>query len=92
MAICVRDMFGSFYLVKNHKIATNSTATKAREKNKHRFGILRILENLLIGINFVMTNFFLLTLLELPSIGFKYLRYLANYLSFDDGKIFAGVA
>jgi hypothetical protein len=43
--------------VKNHKIATNSTATKAREKNKRRFGILRILENLLIGIIFVMAIF-----------------------------------
>ncbi len=39
------DMFCNFYLVKSHKIAKNSTATKAREKkNKHRFGILRILE------------------------------------------------
>jgi hypothetical protein len=28
----------------NHKIAENSTTTKAREKNKHRFGILIILE------------------------------------------------
>jgi hypothetical protein len=25
-------MFGHFYLVKNHKIAKNSTTTKAREK------------------------------------------------------------
>jgi hypothetical protein len=25
-------MFGNFYLVKNHKIAKNSTTTKAREK------------------------------------------------------------
>jgi len=25
---------------KNHKIANNSTTNKAREKNKHRFGIL----------------------------------------------------
>ncbi len=38
------DTFCNFYLVKNHKIAKNSTATKARAKNKHRFGILRILE------------------------------------------------
>jgi hypothetical protein len=29
------DMFCNFYLVKNHKIAKNSTTTKAREKNKH---------------------------------------------------------
>ncbi len=26
------DMFCNFYLVKNHKTATNSTTTKAREK------------------------------------------------------------
>jgi hypothetical protein len=26
------DMFCNFYLVKNHKIAKNSTTTKAREK------------------------------------------------------------
>ncbi len=31
-------------LSKNHKIAKNSTTTKAREKNKHRSGILRILQ------------------------------------------------
>jgi len=36
------DMFRNFCLVKNHKIAKNLTTTKAREKNKHRFGILRI--------------------------------------------------
>jgi hypothetical protein len=38
------DMFCNFYLVKNHKIAENSTTTKAREKNQHRFQISRILE------------------------------------------------
>jgi hypothetical protein len=36
------DMFCNFYLVKNHKIAKNSTTTKAKEKNNQRFGILRI--------------------------------------------------
>jgi hypothetical protein len=30
--------------VKNHKIAKNLTTTQARENNKHRFGILRIVE------------------------------------------------
>jgi len=30
--------------VKNHKIANNTTTSIAREKNKHRFEILRILE------------------------------------------------
>jgi hypothetical protein len=34
------DIFWNFYCVKNHKIAINSTTSKAREKNKHRFGIL----------------------------------------------------
>ncbi len=43
VAAWVSDMFSNFYLVKNHKIANNSTTTTAREKNKHRFGILRIL-------------------------------------------------
>ncbi len=33
---------GGFYLVKNHKIAKNSRTTKAREKNKHRLGIIRV--------------------------------------------------
>jgi hypothetical protein len=37
------DMFCNFYLVKNNTTAKNSTATKAREKNKYRFKILRIL-------------------------------------------------
>jgi hypothetical protein len=32
--------------MKNHKIAKNSTATKAGEKNNHRFGILRIEEKI----------------------------------------------
>ncbi len=32
--------FANFYLVKIHKIVNNSTTTKAREKNKHSFGIL----------------------------------------------------
>jgi hypothetical protein len=45
VAAWVTDMFWDFYLVKNHKIAKkNSTVTKAREKNEHRFGILRILD------------------------------------------------
>ena len=38
------DVFCSFYSVKNPKIAKYSMTTKAIEKNKHRFGILRILE------------------------------------------------
>jgi hypothetical protein len=46
VAAWLPDMFYNFYLVKNHKIAINSTTTKAREKNKHRFGNLRILEKI----------------------------------------------
>jgi hypothetical protein len=38
------NMFGNFYLVKNLKIANNSTTPKAREKNKHKYGSVRILE------------------------------------------------
>jgi hypothetical protein len=44
VAALVKDMFCNFYYVKNHKIAYNSATTEAREKNKHIFGILRILE------------------------------------------------
>jgi hypothetical protein len=36
----VQDIFSNFYLGKNYKFANNSSTTKAREKNKHRFGIL----------------------------------------------------
>jgi hypothetical protein len=39
VAAWVPDVFCNFYLEKNQKIAKNSTATKAREKNKS--GILR---------------------------------------------------
>ncbi len=35
-------MFSNFYFVKNDTIANNSATTEAKEKNKHRFGILRI--------------------------------------------------
>jgi hypothetical protein len=47
VAAWVPDMFCNFYLVKSHKIANNSATTEARGKNKHRFGILRILETFL---------------------------------------------
>ncbi len=32
LAALLPDMFRNFYLVKNHKLAKNSTAIKAREK------------------------------------------------------------
>ncbi len=48
------DMFCDFYLVNIHKIANISTTTRAREKNKYRFGILRI----------AIKNNIVLTLLE----------------------------
>jgi len=41
-AAWIPDRFYNFCMAKNHKIAKNLTTTKAREKNKHRFGILRI--------------------------------------------------
>jgi hypothetical protein len=44
MAAWVSDMFSNFYLGENPKIVNNSTTAKEIEKNKHRFGILRILE------------------------------------------------
>jgi hypothetical protein len=37
-------MFDNFYLAKNHQIANNSTTSNAREKNKCKSGIQRILE------------------------------------------------
>jgi hypothetical protein len=39
VAVWFPDMFGNFYLVKNHKTAKHSTMTKAR-KNQQRFEIL----------------------------------------------------
>jgi hypothetical protein len=44
VAAWVSDIFCNFHLAKNHKIADNLTTTKAREKNKDIYGILRILE------------------------------------------------
>jgi len=41
VAALVPNMLCNFYLVKNHKIASNSATTEAREK-KHIFGILKI--------------------------------------------------
>ncbi len=41
----VPDMFRNFYLLKNDKDGYNPETTEAREKNKHRLGILGILEN-----------------------------------------------
>jgi hypothetical protein len=44
LAALFPDMFYNFFLVKNHKITKKKTptTTKVREKNKHRFPILRI--------------------------------------------------
>ncbi len=47
-------MFYKFGLVENRKIVNNSTTTKARDKNKHRFAILRTLDILL---KFHLTKF-----------------------------------
>jgi hypothetical protein len=38
------QIFFPTFFSENPKIAKNSTTTKAREKSKHRFGILRIVE------------------------------------------------
>ncbi len=43
VAAWVLDIFCNFYLVKNHKIANDSTTAQARG-NVHRFRILRNLE------------------------------------------------
>jgi hypothetical protein len=42
VAALVPAMFCNFPLVKNYKIAHNSATTKAKEKNKHIFEILRM--------------------------------------------------
>jgi hypothetical protein len=39
------DMFCYFYFGENHKVAKHLTTTKAKENNKHIFGILRIIDN-----------------------------------------------
>jgi hypothetical protein len=44
LAALVADMFCNFYFIKNHKISNNSTTADARDKNRHIFGIHRILE------------------------------------------------
>jgi hypothetical protein len=44
VAAWIPDMFWIFYLVKNHKIANNSTTAEDREKNGHKFRTQRILE------------------------------------------------
>jgi hypothetical protein len=44
VAAWASGMFRNFYLMKNHQIIDNSTTTKAKEKNRHLFGILRIFE------------------------------------------------
>ncbi len=44
VAAWVPDIISTFYLTKNHKTAKNSTTTTARVKNKHRFGILIIID------------------------------------------------
>jgi len=44
VAAQVSDMFCNFYLVKNHKIADNSTTTKVREKISTDLDSLEFLE------------------------------------------------
>jgi hypothetical protein len=42
VAVWVPDMFSDLQLVKMYSIDKNTVTAKAREKNQHRFGILRI--------------------------------------------------
>jgi hypothetical protein len=60
------DMFCNFYFVKKDKITKNSTATKASEKNKHRFGILRIFDECLTKVknNQILLNKIIRTILQ----------------------------
>jgi hypothetical protein len=44
VAAWVSYLLYNFYLVYYHIVANNSTMTKAREKNKRRFGFLRFFE------------------------------------------------
>ncbi len=46
-------MFYIFYLAENHQFANNSTIPEAKEKNKRKFGILRIL-GFLCMINYIL--------------------------------------
>ncbi len=43
-------MFYNFYSARNYKTANNSTTDEAKEKNKHGFGILRILEKSMMNV------------------------------------------
>jgi hypothetical protein len=79
VATWVPDMFGNFYLVKNHKIAHNSTTTKAGEKNKYMFGILRILE--MFGVCSTKFKNYEILLNEISH------RYLETTKLFSGGKI-----
>ncbi len=45
VAALVPEMFSSFYLVKNHKIANKSTTTKAREKTSTDLESLQFFKN-----------------------------------------------
>ncbi len=57
-------MFCEFNLVNIHKLANSSRTTKAREKNRHRFGTLRILEKkiMYIWLNLITIKFYFMKL------------------------------
>jgi hypothetical protein len=42
VAALFADMFGSFNLVKNHKIGYNASTTETREKNKNKYGVIKL--------------------------------------------------
>jgi hypothetical protein len=58
VAAWVADMFYYFYLVKNHKIANNSTNTEAREKIRTDLAFLEFYNSLIcVGPNLKQYNF-----------------------------------
>ncbi len=62
VAALLPDMFGSFYLVKNHKHAKNSTTTKAREKINTDLASLEFKKMRYVRLNLKAIKFYLIKL------------------------------
>ncbi len=62
VAALLPDMFWSFYLVKNHKYAKNSTTTKAREKISTDLASLEFLKMRYVWLNLKAMKFYLIIL------------------------------
>jgi hypothetical protein len=62
VAAWVPDVFCNFYFVKNPRIARNSAATDTNEKNKCKFGLLKILEKsaMNVRLHFKTIHFYLI--------------------------------